>query len=128
MNIEVLKSMSNSDLDEYGAALGLSMKVAKTHDDKVDYILRRREKVATVHALGLDVEIPVKRANDNRFAEMWQKAENDEEAEAAFIFLIGEEQYKKLVDACTEEDGTVDKIGLSMIVGKVLTSDELKNF
>ena len=129
MNSEYLKRMDANELDEYAKALGFSAKAAKDRSEKLDMIERRREKVATVRALGIDFDIPIKRAHDKRVSDLLSKPERtDEETEAAMRLLLGDEQLEELTRACTEEDGAIDVMAMGMAYVRILTSKELKNF
>ena len=129
MNPEYLNRMSEAELDEYAKALGFTAKAAPDKSAKIDMITRRREKVVTVSALGIDFDIPVKRAHDKRVADLLTKpTRSDEEAEKAMQLLLGEEQFTELANACIEDDGTVDVEAMGYAYVRILTSDELKNF
>ena len=41
--------------------------------------------------------------------------------------MLGDEQTAILVDACTDEDGTVDAVALGVAFVRLVTSEELKN-
>lgn len=129
MNPEYLNRMSEAELEEYAKALGFTTKAAKGKAAKVDLVTHRREKVATVRALGVDFEIPIKRAHDKRVADLLAKPDRtDAETEEAMCLLLGEEQLAELAQACTEEDGTVDVTAMGVAYVRILTSDALKNF
>ena len=129
MNPEYMARMSASELDEYGAALGIEMRPAKTKDDKRRLIERRRGRVAVVRALGIDFEIPVKRARDRRLSGLVGKPDaTDADMESAMRLLLGDEQMAELAEACTEPDGTVDVDAMAAAYVRIVTSDELKNF
>ncbi len=129
MNREYLERMSAKELDEYAETLGIISKVAKSKADKISLIERRREKVATIRALGVDFEVPIKRAHDMRVSELLGKdGRTDAETEEAMRLLLGDEQLAELAKACTEEDGTVDVLAMGLAYVRILTSEELKNF
>lgn len=123
-----MERMGAEELRQYATLLGVEPSAAKTKDDLIGLIERRREKRATVSALGLDLEIPMKRASDKRVSDLLQKAgRTDEETDEAMRLLLGDEQHDALVEAATDEDGTVDSVALGVAFVKVMTSDELKN-
>ncbi len=128
MNTEFLKRMSESELDEYASALGLSAKGAPDAAAKIRLIEGRRERAVTVRALGIDFEIPVKRGHDQRVADALSVAKDDETMAAAMELLLGAEQFAILIEACTDADGTVDVEAMGLAFVKVATSPELKNF
>lgn len=129
MNAEYMERMSAKELDEYGEALGIEMRPAKSKADKIALIGRRRERSATVRALGIDFEVPVKRAHDKRVSELLGRdGRTDAETEEAMRLLLGDEQMEELAAACTEPDGTVDVNALGLAYVRILTSGELKNF
>ena len=79
--------------------------------------------------LGLDVEVPVKRARDKRVCDLLAKPNRtDAETEEAMRLMLGDEQMTELERACTDEDGTVDIDAMALAVAKIITSQELKNF
>ena len=129
MNAEYMERMSAKELDEYGEALGIEMRPAKSKADKIALIGRTRERSATVRALCNDFEVPVKRAHDKRVSELLGRdGRTDAETEEAMRLLLGDEQMEELAAACTEPDGTVDVNALGLAYVRILTSDELKNF
>lgn len=129
MNKEAMARMSSEELDEYGKLLGLTMKVAKSKDEKAAFIERRREKVANVHALGLDLQVPVKRMSDKRVTDITNNPKStDDDLVQAMTLILGEEQFGEVMKAVTEEDGTVDVNALGYCFSTIITSDELKNF
>lgn len=129
MKREYLARMSADELEEYARALGIDLKPAKTKKQKLEMIERRRNRSARVFALGLDFEIPIKRAHDKRVTDLLSRPERtDEETMEAMTLLLGEEQVKMLIDACTETDGTIDSDALGISFVRILFSEELKNF
>lgn len=121
--------MSASELDEYGGTLGIEMRPAKTKDDKRRLIERRRGRVAVVRALGIDFEIPVKRAHDGRLSRLMGKPDmTDADMESAMRLLLGDEQMAELAEACADPDGTVDVDAMALAYVRIVSSDELKNF
>lgn len=129
MNKEFLARMSSEELDEYAKCLGIELRPAKTKEDKIALITRRRERTAQVSALGMDFDIPIKRAHDKRIIDLMEKPDRtDEETYEVMALFLGEQQFEKLIEACTEEDGTIDIDALGIAFVKIITSDELKNF
>ncbi len=129
MNPGYMSRMSSSELDEFAKALGISAKAEKTAQGKAALIDRRRNRRATVRALGMELSVPVKRFRDKRVTDLLGKGElSDEDTEAAMRLVLGEEQFDEVVAACTDEDGTVDVSAMGFVFVKILTSAELKNF
>lgn len=121
--------MSAAELDEYGRLLGISTSPAKTADEKMALIERRRARTASIRVLGLDLEVPVKRARDKRASDLMAKRElSDAETEEVMRLLLGDEQMAEVERACTDEDGTVDVDAMALAFAKLVTADELKNF
>ncbi|WP_165247473.1 hypothetical protein [Adlercreutzia sp. ZJ141] len=120
--------MSAADLDEYARGIGIETGHAKGIDAKMKLIESRRSRVATIRALGIDFEVPVKRAHDKRVSDLLSGQLRDEDAEQALLLLLGADQMAELTAACTDEDGTVDVGAIGVAFTKILTSPELKNF
>lgn len=129
MNKDIMAQMSTEELNEYGAMLGLVMKSAKTKQDKLDYIERKRAKIAEIKVLGLDLEVPVKRMRDKRVSDLVNKKEaSDDELVEALKLILGNEQFEQVISAVTDEDGTIDVVALALCFSRIITSKELKNF
>ena len=128
MNPKYLKLMSEEELDRYANAIGISTAAAKTAAQKVALIEKERSRSVTVEALGVVLELPAKRVRDQRFSDLMNKSDRtDDDLKEAFALLLGESQYAQLVEAATDEDGTVDAIALGFALNSILTSDALKN-
>lgn len=128
VNPKYLKLMGEEELDRYANAIGISTAAAKTAAQKVTLIEKARERSVTVEALGVVLELPAKRVRDQRFSDLMNKdGRTDDDLKEAFALLLGESQYAQLVEAATDEDGTVDAIALGFALNSILTSDALKN-
>lgn len=128
MNPKYLKLMGEEELDRYANAIGISTAAAKTAAQKVALIEKERSRSVTVEALGVVLELPAKRVRDQRFSDLMNKDDRtDDDLKEAFALLLGESQYAQLVEAATDEDGTVDAIALGFALNSILTSDALKN-
>lgn len=128
MNPKYLKLMGEEELDRYANAIGISTAAAKTAAQKVALIEKERSRSVTVEALGVVLELPAKRVRDQRFSDLMNKSDRtDDDLKEAFELLLGESQYAQLVEAATDEDGTVDAIALGFALNSILTSDALKN-
>lgn len=128
MNRECLARMSAEELDAYGVVLGIDMRPAKTESEKAALIEDRRSHEAVVTALGCEFRVAKKRLYDKRASDLLGKpGMTDAEAEEAISLLLGERQMAQLVEAATDEDGTVDTAALGHAFARILTSEELKN-
>ncbi len=129
MNRDAMALMSAAELDEYGQILGIEMKPARTKAQKVALITSKRERTATVTALGLQLEVPMKALTDKRVSDILGKeGRTDEDIVRVMELMLGPDQMQAVADACTDEDGTVDAAGLAVAFSRLVLSDELKNF
>lgn len=128
MNKEAMAAMSPAELDRYGRVLGIEMKPARTKAQKIALISSKRERSATVTALGIQFEVPMKALSDKRLSDILGKSKHtDEDILTALELMIGPEQLQELADACTDEDGTVDAPALALAFVIITESGELKN-
>lgn len=128
MNKAAMERMSAKELDEYGAILGIEMRPAKTEAEKIALICTRRERTATVCALGMQFEVRMKSLSDKRVTEILQANERtDEDVLTVLDLMLGEEQFAQLMEAVTDEDDTIDVNALAYAFVQIVTSDELKN-
>lgn len=128
MNPEYLKKMSAEELEAYAKSMGFTTAAAPDIEDKVRIIEGKRNRAAHLTVLGVDLEIPIKRANDKRVNDVLTRGGTRDELERAFRLLLGDAQYDELMAACVDEDGTVDEPAISYAYGALIESDELKNF
>lgn len=127
MNKEAMARMSAEELDEYGRLLGIEMKPARTVAQKVALISAKRERSATVTALGMQFEVPMKALTDKRVTDVLSSpSRTDEDVYRTLGVLLGE-QMGRLMEACTDEDGAIDSGAIALAFVKIVTSDELKN-
>lgn len=127
MNKEAMARMSAEELDEYGRLLGIEMKPASTVAQKVALISAKRERSATVTALGMQFEVPMKALTDKRVTDVLSSpSRTDEDVYRTLGVLLGE-QMGRLMEACTDEDGAIDSGAIALAFVKIVTSDELKN-
>ena len=128
MNKAAMERMSAEELDEYGKLLGIEMRPAKTEAQKIALISTRRERTATVCALGMQFEVPMKALSDKRVTDILQADERtDADVLAVLEVMLGESQFAQLIEAVTDEDGTIDVTALALAFVRIVTSDELKN-
>lgn len=129
MRRETLERMDEAEIDEYAKVLGIELAPCETLAEKVNMIERRRERGAIVTVLGMDFDIPIKRVHDKRVADLLGDPKaTDEDTYTAMALILGDAQMRRLVEACTDEDGTVDTHALGLAFVKVITSEQLKNF
>lgn len=128
MNKNSLTKMDEKELEAYASVLGFTLVKNGGVESMRESIERRRERTATIRALGIDFEVPIKRAHDKRVVRLISEAKSDVDLEEGMRLLLGEEQYEMLVDACTEEDGTEDVDAMSYAIIVITRSEELKNF
>ena len=127
MNKEAMARMSADELDEYGRVLGIEMRPAKTAAQKVALINAKRDRTATVTALGMQFEVPMKALSDKRVVDVLANVNRtDEDVYRTLGVMLGD-QMGELTDAATDEDGTVDSAALALAFVRIVTSDELKN-
>lgn len=129
MKAEQLARMNAKELDAYAQAMGIDISNAKSATSKVKIITQKRERVATISTLGMDLDIPIKRARDKRVSDiLTNQNATDDDLAYAMTLLLGEEQMAEVEEVCTDEDGTVDVCALATVFSALVTSDELKNF
>ena len=127
MNKEAMARMSAEELDEYGRVLGIEMRPAKTAAQKMARIGSKRDRTATVTALGMQFEVPMKALSDKRVTDVLSDAARTDADVYRTLGLMLGEQMGELVDAVTDEDGTVDSAAIALAFVRIITSDELKN-
>lgn len=128
MNREAMERMSAGELDAYARVLGIDLRGAKGSQRKIEVITRRRERCAEIRVLGLDLEVPVRRAHDRRVNELLSGSRTDADMVEALGLLLGEEQFEAVEAACTEDDGVFDVEAFAYAAATVLGSPDLKNF
>ena len=129
MKPEVLNKMSDAEINEYAASLGIELAPASNREDKVLLIESRRERSVTVTLLGIPFKVPIKAAYDQRVETLLTKRDRtDEDTFEAMRLMLGEAQTAALVDACTDIDGTIDASALGVALVRLITSVELKHF
>ena len=127
MNKEAMARMSAEELDEYGRVLGIEMRPAKTAAQKMALIGSKRDRTATVTALGMQFEVPMKALSDKRVTDVLSDAARTDADVYRTLGLMLGEQMGELVHAVTDEDGTVDSAAIALAFVRIITSDELKN-
>lgn len=129
MKPEILNKMSDAEINEYAASLGIELAPASNREDKVLLIESRRERSVTVTLLGIPFKVPIKAAYDQRVETLLTKRDRtDEDTFEAMRLMLGEAQTAVLVNACTDIDGTIDAAALGVAFVRLITSEELKNF
>ena len=128
MNIEALRSLGSDELDAYAEMSGFDLEGAETAAAKAERIEELRNRTKAMRLLGVDVRISYKAVNDKRVSDLLGSSRTDAETEEAMRLMLGERQFDAVVQAATDEDGTVDVVALGYAFVKMLYSDELKNF
>ncbi len=127
MNQKYLEMMDAKELEAYAQVLGFSTKAGREVADKRDIIQDRRERVASMTVLGVDLEVQVKRLHDKRVVELIN-SRDDADLEKGMRLLLGDDQYAEVAEACVEEDGTVDVDAMAYAVIAITGNRDLKNF
>lgn len=129
MKREILECMSEGEIDELAKTYGIELAPCKTLEEKIDMLERRRSRSVIVPIFGMDFEIPIKRAHDKRISDIMNNPNgSDSDADEVFRLLLGDAQTRKLVDACTDDDGVVDIEAIGLAYVKLIYSEQLKNF
>lgn len=130
MKHEVMMEMSLDQLDQYGRACGIDVSGKKTKAQKVALIEERRARVADVDALGMTLHVPVRAMHDKRVTDLLDRegALSEADADWLMVALLGEEQYKALIERCTDDDGVIDVSAVGLAFATIIRSDELKNY
>lgn len=129
MRHDVMMEMSLEQLDQYGRACGIDVTGKRTKAQKVALIEERRGRVAEIDALGMTLSVPVRAMHDKRVTDLLDRGDLTEaEADQLMTMLLGDEQYGRLVERCTDEDGVVDVNAIGLAFATVVRSDELKNY
>ena len=126
-----MMAMGDLELERYARACGVDVSGVSGREARVAAIEERRGRVGEVRLMGETFAVPARRLHDKRVADLMgggYASLSDEAASAVMGLLLGEEQYLRLVDLCTDEDGVVDAEAMACAF-VALTSDEgLKNY
>lgn len=129
MKHDLLLSSTSAQIDAYGRMIGVDVSGLKTKKAKVARIESVRERVADIDVLGLTLHVPIKRMHDKRITDRINDPNMDDEKLSALMRdLLGDDQLAEVVDACTDEDGTIDTDALGIAWLSIEYSPELKNF
>lgn len=132
MNLENLKRMSASELDEYAKFIGINVDNLKKASSKIEAIERKRNKIVVIKAAGLELEVEAKRIDDKRVTDVLSALNagtaTDEMCQDAMAVLLGEKQMEEVAEACVDADGMYDTTTLAYIFTKIITSNELKKY
>lgn len=121
-------SMTAAELDEYGAIIGENVSGMVSLAEKISAIESRRERTHEISLLGAVFVIPARNIRDKRFQDAVTDFRVGPNAEIAAHLALGDEQWERLVDRATDEDGVVDVDALGMAVARILSNPELKNY
>lgn len=129
MRHEAMMGMSLEQLDQYAQACGIDVTGRKTKAQKVAFIEERRERVADIDAVGMTLHVPVRTLHDKVLNGMLSRGNlSEQEVDWVMTSLLGEDQYRALIEHCTEDDGLVDLEAVGLAFSTVIRSEELKNF
>lgn len=121
--------MSLTELDQYADRCGIDVNGMATKEEKVAVIEERRGRVAEVEALGTMLVVPVRKMHDKRVRDLFERGSlSDAEAEWMLAQVLGEEQYAKVIELCTDEDDVVDYEAVSHVFRVIINCEDLKNF
>lgn len=129
MKTEQMMKMTPEDLDAYARLLGFSVKGLGTAEEKAEAIRERRSRCVKLRLIGVDVTVPIRRMHDKRVTDLLAKEDKtDAETEGMARLIVGDDAWDELVEAATDEDGTIDNEALTLAVVQVVYSPKLKNF
>lgn len=128
MNTDYMRKMSADELEAYAKHMGFTLAAGKTIEDKIAIIEAKRSREAGMTLLGVPVSVPIKRLHDKRVTDLLAKKRTDEETMRMFRLIVGDESCDKVVDAATEDDGTVDNDALGYAIATLVMNKDLKNF
>lgn len=129
MNKEAMSRMTEAELTAYASQLGVSVAAANGAEEIARLIEHYRGRKANVRAVGLDLVVSVKNLRDKRVVDLLSKENpTDEEVTESMRLVLGDEQMEMVVEACTDDDGTVDVDAMAFAFCSVFTSEELKNY
>lgn len=130
MRHEVMMEMSLSELDLYAQACGIDVTGTPTKEGKVALIEERQGRVAEIHMFGLTLAVPVKRLHDKRVSDLFEdgRLHSDKDAATVMTLILGKEQYEKVIERCTDEDGIVDVEAIGRAFMTLVGDVELKNY
>lgn len=129
MRHDALMEMSLEQLDLYAKACGIDTTAKKTKAQKVALIEERRARVADIDAVGMTLHVPVRALHDKVLNDMLSRGNlSEQEVDWVMTSLLGEDQYRALIEHCTEDDGVVDLEAVGIAFGTIIRSEELKNF
>lgn len=124
---ERIQAMTGTELDDYAAVLGIDVRACKTDEAKAAKIIEARERVATITVFGTEFHVPIRKFRDKRIQDRINKTKTDAALEKLMKDILGE-QYGSLIDLCTDEDGGIDIDAYALIINRILTAPELKNY
>ncbi len=121
-------AMAPDELDEYASIIGLNTKGMDKVAEKVSAITSKRETTCEMVLLGAVFSIPVRNVHDKRFQDAISGIMSDEKAETAARLVLGDEQWERLIQHVTDDDGVIDIDALGLAVSKIINNPELKNY
>ncbi len=130
MRQEVMMEMSLTELDLYAQACGIDATGASTKESKVALIEERQGRVAEVRMFGLTLAVPVRRLHDKRVSDLFVDGhlQSDKDAATVMTLILGEEQYERVIERCTDDDGVIDVEAIGRAFMTLVGDAELKNY
>lgn len=129
MNPEAMGRMSARELDAYARTMGFSVSASKTVEEKAAAIEQRRARHADIEVLGISMSVPIKRMHDKRVTDLLAKKDRtDADTEEMVRLVVGDDAWRGIVEAATEEDGTVDNDAIAYAIVAIITNRKLKNY
>lgn len=128
MKDELLNALNDEELKIYASAVGCDVKKGDSKGQIIEKIKGHRERLATVEVMGLTLAIPYKRLQDKRVIDLFNQDYIDEtEACECIHGMLGDEQWDRCIELITDEDGTIDYAGLTVIASKIFSVKLVKN-
>ncbi len=128
MNPKYLDKMSAKELDSYGKCVGVDVRNLKTKEQKAEAIRAERERTVQVVALGIPFEVKKSAVRDKRVTDVFEDPRTAPDDVAKVMdTVLGNEQYAELVNACTDEDGSVDVDAMTYATVAIINSAQVKN-
>lgn len=129
MKREFMEQSTESEIEELAKMQGIELAPCETLKEKMSLIERKRERKAIITIFGEDFEVPMKRLGDKRVEDIMNNPhQSGDDADKVFRLLLGDKQTKRLVDICTEDDGTVDAYAMGLAFIRLMYSEQLKNY
>lgn len=121
--------MAPDEIDVYASLVGANTSGMESLAEKIAAIESTRERTHEIVLLGALFSISTRNIRDKRFQDaIGSSARSDEQAELAARLALGDEQWERLVERATDDDGVIDIDALGLAVARILNNPELKNY